>query len=182
MICLLNIAFPIAKCHVSRGIRMTASMIVGSRKGNHMESSSNGPRFQIGISWWIARILPHYRSSDLQKPRAQPGLRDRWWIAPSCRADHSRCAAVMAYAGWGLYIMTLGLALGLGEMFNRENLRAMFHWYWCVFGMKVVESGEIPFAENGKGNSFWYNSLRFHVHMRKTQWIFVNIYIYIFTI
>lgn len=122
----------------SRGIRMTASMIVGSRKGNHMESSSNGPRFPIGISWWIARILPHYRSSDLQKPRAQPGLRDRWWIAPSCRADHSRCAAVMAYAGWGLYIMTLGLALGLGEMLNRENLRAMFHWYWCVFGMKVV--------------------------------------------
>lgn len=32
-------------------------------------------------------------------------LRDRWWIAPSCRADHSRCAAVMAYAGWGVYIM-----------------------------------------------------------------------------
>lgn len=32
-------------------------------------------------------------------------LRDRWWIAPSCRADHRRCAAVMAYAGWGVYIM-----------------------------------------------------------------------------
>ena len=48
----------------------------------------------------------------------------------------------------------------------------------------MVENGEIPFAENGKGNSFWYNSLRFHVHMRKTQWIFVNIerYIYIYHI
>ena len=52
----------------------------------------------------------------LTQPIESPGLRDRWWVAPSCRADHSRCAAVISYAGWGLYIMTLGH----GEVLNRE--------------------------------------------------------------